>query len=132
MDIATTPTTPDGNPELADAAPTPHDPPVIRREDYQPYPWLVPTTHLDFHLGLEATQVTATLTVERNPAAELSRELRLNGDSLTALSVTVDGTPADWRMDGSDLVLILPGDKHTVAIVTTIDPAANTQLMGLY
>ena len=132
MDIATTPTTPDGNPELADAAPAPRDPPVIRREDYRPYPWRVPTTHLDFQLGLEATQVTATLTVERNPAAEPSRELRLNGDSLTALSVTIDGTPADWRMDGSDLVLTLPGDKHTVAIVTTIDPAANTQLMGLY
>ncbi|MDZ4137947.1 MAG: aminopeptidase N [Erythrobacter sp.] len=132
MDIATTPTTPDGNPELADAAPAPHDPPVIRREDYRPYPWRVPTTHLDFHLGLEATQVTATLTVERNPAAEPSRELRLNGDSLTALSVTIDGAPADWRMDGPDLVLTLPGEKHTVAIVTTIDPAANTQLMGLY
>ena len=132
MDIATTPTTPDGNPELADAAPNPHDPPVIRREDYQPFAWLVPTTHLDFQLGIGATRVTATLTVEPNPAAEPSRELRLNGDSLTALSVTIDGTPADWRMDGSDLVLTLPGDKHTVAIVTTIDPAANTQLMGLY
>ncbi len=132
MDIATTPITPDGNPELADAATAPHAATVIRREDYRPYPWLVPTTHLDFQLRLEATQVTATLTVERNPAAEPSRELRLNGDSLTALSVTVDGTPADWRMDGPDLVLTLPGDKHTVAIVTTIDPAANTQLMGLY
>jgi len=132
MDIATTPTTPDGNPELADAAPTPHEPPMIRREDYRPYPWLVPTTHLDFRLGLEATTVTATLTVERNPAAEASHELRLDGDSLTAQSVTVDGAPADWRMDGPDLVLTLPGARHTVAIVTTIDPSANTQLMGLY
>ena len=132
MDIATTPTTPDGNPELADAAPTPHEPPMIRREDYRPYPWLVPTTHLDFRLGLEATTVTATLTVERNSAAEASHELRLDGDSLTAQSVTVDGAPADWRMDGPDLVLTLPGARHTVAIVTTIDPSANTQLMGLY
>lgn len=132
MDIATTPTTPDGNPELADAAPTPHEPPMIRREDYRPYPWLVPATHLDFRLGLETTTVTATLTVERNPAADASPELRLDGDSLTAQSVTVDGAPADWRMDGPDLVVTLPGAKHGVTIVTTIDPSANTQLMGLY
>ncbi len=132
MDIATTPTTPDGNPELADAAPTPHEPPVIRREDYRPFPWLVPVTRLDFRLGLEATRVTATLSVERNPAADASPELRLDGDSLTATSVMVDGAPADSRMDGPDLVVTLPGGKHAVEIVTTIDPSANTQLMGLY
>jgi len=132
MDIATTPTSPEGNPELADAAPTPHEPPVIRREDYRPFAWAVPTIHLDFRLGLEATRVTATLTVERNPAADASPELRLNGDSLTAESVAVDGAPAEWRMDGPDLIVTLPGAKYTVEVVTKIDPSANTQLMGLY
>ena len=132
MDIATTPTTPDGNPELADAARTPHEPPVIRREDYRPFPWLVPTTQLDFQLGLSETTVTATLQVERNPAADPSRELHLNGDSLTVESITVDGAVTEWRMDGPDLVLTLPGAKHRIEIVTTIDPSANTQLMGLY
>ncbi len=133
MDIATTPTTPDGNPELADAAPTPHEPPMIRREDYRPYPWAVPSTQLYFRLGLETTTVTATLHIERNPAADPTSELRLDGDGLAALSVNVDGAPfADWRMDGPDLVLALPGDQHTVTIVTQIAPGANTQLMGLY
>jgi aminopeptidase N len=132
MDIGTTPQNPEGNPELADAAPTLHEPPVIRREDYAPYPWLVPTTRLDFRLGLSATRLTATLTVERNPAAAPSGELRLDGDSLTATSVTVDGAPAEWRMDGHDLVVTLPGERHEVEVVTQIDPSANTQLMGLY
>ncbi|WP_379923207.1 aminopeptidase N [Erythrobacter sp. R86502] len=132
MDIATNPTTPEGNPELADAAPMPHAPPVIQRADYKPLAWRVPTTHLDFQLGLEATIVTATLEIERNPDAAPSSELRLNGDSLTAQSVTVDGAPAQWRMDGPDLLLSLSGDRHTVTIVTDIDPGANTQLMGLY
>jgi aminopeptidase N len=132
MDIATTPISPEANPELADAAPTPHEPPVIRREDYAPFPWTVPTTRLDFALGLSATTVTATLQVERNPAAEPSRELRLNGDSLTATSVQVDGAEGDWRMDGPDLIVTLPGERHSVTIVTRIDPSANTQLMGLY
>jgi aminopeptidase N len=132
MDIASTPISPEANPELADAAPAPHEPPVIRREDYAPFPWAVPTTRLDFQLGLEATTVTATLTVERNPAAKATGELYLNGDSLTAHSVMVDGTPADWRMEGPDLVVTLPGEAHSVTIVTVIDPSANTQLMGLY
>ena len=38
-----------------------------------------------------------------------ARRLRLDGDSLTAESVTVDGAPADWRMDGPDLIVTLPG-----------------------
>src|SRR5690606_39572107 len=79
MDIARTPSTPDGNPQLADAAPEPKEPPLIRREDYRPFPWLVPEIALDFDLGLEATQVTATLTVARNARADVSQIIRLNG-----------------------------------------------------
>ena len=112
--------------------PTAQAPAIIRREDYAPFPWNVPTTRLDFQLGLTSTRITATLSLERNPKAAPSPELRLNGDGLTALSVTVDGADADWRMDGDDLVLTLPGEAHTVEIVTAIDPSANTQLMGLY
>ena len=112
--------------------PTAQAPAIIRREDYQPFPWNVPATRLDFALGLAATRVTATLSVTRNPKAAASPELRLNGDGLTALSVAVDGADAAWRMDGDDLVLTLPGEAHEVVIVTQIDPSANTQLMGLY
>jgi aminopeptidase N len=107
-------------------------PAIIHREDYAPFPWNVPTTRLDFALGLASTRITATLTLARNPKAAATPELRLNGDGLTALGVTCDGAEADWRMDGDDLVLTLPGDAHEVAIVTQIDPSANTQLMGLY
>ena len=121
------------NPEMADAAPTPHEPPVIRREDYRPFPWLVPEIALDFDLGLEATRVVATLTVARNARADASPTIRLNGDGLTPLSVKVDGEMVnDWSMDGDDLLLPLPGEAHTIEIATQIDPAANTQLMGLY
>ena len=133
MDIATTPQNPEGNPELADAAPAPAQPPLIRREDYLPFPWIVPQTALHFDLGIEKTRITSTLSVERNPAATPLQEIRLNGDGLTALSVTVDGEAVnDWRMDGPDLILPLSGAAHQVEIVTEIDPSANTQLMGLY
>ena len=91
MDIARTPATPDGNPEMADAAYEPKAPPEIRRSDYAPFPWLVPTIRLEFELGLERTRVTARLDVERNPVAAVSPTIRLNGDGLELVSLTCDG-----------------------------------------
>jgi len=133
MDIATTPTTPGGNPDLADAAPSPHAPPVIARADYRPFAWLVPATTLAFNLGLEETRVFATLTVEPNPASEPTGTLRLNGDGIVPLAVTVDGEDTDdWEMDGPDLVISLSAAPHKVGICNAVLPSANTQLMGLY
>ena len=133
MDIARTPSTPDGNPEMADAAPEPREPAPIRREDYTPFPWRVPEVSLDFRLGIDNTRVRSTLLVERNPEAEASPTLRLNGDGLTPVEVTVDGEAVNsWAMDGDDLCVTLPGERHEVSVVTEIDPAANSQLMGLY
>jgi len=133
MDIARTPSTADGNPEMADAAPEPKEPELIRREDYTPFPWRVPEVSLDFRLGIDRTRVRSTLLVERNPAAEASPTLRLKGDGLTPVEVTVDGEAINsWAMDGDDLCVTLPGERHEVSVVTEIDPAANSQLMGLY
>ena len=133
MDIARTPSTADGNPQLADAPPAPREPAIIRREDYAPFAWLVPQVHLDFDLGLERTQVTATLKVERNPAAERSPTIRLDGDNLELESLRCDGADcASWSMDGNDLVVSLEGDSHELTITTIIDPSANTALMGLF
>ena len=137
MDIATTPSTaPDPanpNPHLADAPPEPKDPPVIRRVDYKPYPWLVPTTRMDFSLGLEKTTVTTTITVERNPAAEASSVLFLNGDGLAPVSVEMDGESVNsWVLEDGNLSVTLPGAAHEVEIVTKIDPSANSALMGLF
>ncbi len=118
---------------MADAAMEPKQPPVIRREDYKPFEWLVPETHLHFALGTAATTVTARLSVERNPAAEASSVIRLNGDGIQPASIEVDGGKSDnWEMDGGDLLLTLPGAKHDITIVTEIDPSSNSQLMGLF
>ncbi len=137
MDIARSPSaSPDPanpNPQLADAPPEPKAPPVILRTDYKPYPWRVPAVSLDFELGAEQTQVTATLTIEPNPDAEPSDTLFLNGDGLEPVSVTVDDEGVDnWRLDDGNLFLPLPLGKHVVAIVTRINPSENTQLMGLF
>ena len=133
MDIARTPSTPDGNPEMADAAKAPSAPPEIMREDYAPFPWTVPTIHLDFALGLEETLVTATLQVARNPAGPPSPTLRLNGDGLELVSLLLDGAAFEGQaVDGGDLLVTLPGEAHSLTIVTRLRPAENSQLMGLY
>ena len=115
------------------ATPSLDQPPIIYRKDYKPYPWLVPTTELDFALDLKATRVRSKLTVAPNPAAEESGEMRLAGDGIEALAVRVDGEDrSDWRMEGQDLIIPLSSGEHTVEIETQIDPSANTTLMGLY
>ena len=126
MDIST-------HPEMADAAPSVQEPPVIYRKDYAPFAWLVPHTHLSFDLGLQATTVVARLDVARNPDAERAADIRLNGDELELVAVRRDGeTVTDWHRDGADLIVPLPGDAHVLEITTQINPAANSQLMGLY
>ena len=103
---------------------------AIRREDYRPPDWLVPEIRLDFELDPERTRVRATLVVERN--GDHDRPLRLDGDEVRPLKVQVDGADADYRMDGPQLVIELPGRRATVETEVEISPAANTKLMGLY
>ena len=120
---------------MSDARTASEQPPLpahvtTRREDYHPPDWLVPQVALDFGLDPAATRVRATLDVTRNGAHD--RPLRLDGDGLTPLKVTVDGTDAHWSMDGPTLVIELTSDRATIETEVAIQPAANTKLMGLY
>ena len=104
---------------------------VIRREDYTPPEWLVPETKLAFDLDPSTTRVIATLSVTRN--GDHNKPLRLDGAGQKPLSVTVDGVAInDWRIDGEQLVIPLPGTAHVVETQVEIAPDRNTQLMGLY
>ncbi|QPQ54275.1 aminopeptidase N [Allosphingosinicella flava] len=107
------------------AAPAP-----TRREDYRPPEWLVPSIDLDFDLGAERTLVRSRLTVERNGAE--GAPLRLDGENLTLLDVRVNGAPADYALDGDMLIVEGVNSGDSVETTVAIQPAANTQLMGLY
>ncbi len=117
----------DANPATAPAAPIVH-----RREDYRDPDWLVPEVRIDFALDPDATRVRAQLTVER--AGDHNRPLRLEGDGLIPLDVRIDGEgDADsWRLDGSALLIDLPGSCHVIETEVELIPAKNSQLMGLY
>ena len=117
---------------MTDASSTPAIPVTIHRGDYHSPEWQVPDIALDFALGIEATNVRAMLSVVRH--AEAPAPLMLRGDGLTPAAVRVDGAVwNDWRLDGSDLIIDL-GERTqaTVEVDTVINPATNTQLMGLY
>ncbi len=108
-------------------------PVTIYRKDYLPPDWLVDQVIMDFTLGLEDTTVLTRLIVRRNPAGKTGAALRLKGDGLVAEAISVDHQPfTAWRMDGDDLLLDLAGDSAVIDITTRINPAANSQLMGLY
>src|SRR3569833_23218 len=122
---------------LPDAQTAPEAPPspthvAIRRQDYSPPDWLVPAIELKFTLGIEATRVQSKLQVERNAGAEGARALRLNGDQLKPTGVWIDGAHSDdWTIDGGDLLIELPGDRHEIGIAPELTHAATTTLLGL-
>jgi aminopeptidase N len=104
-------------------------PAVIRRADYQPPEWLVPSIALEFQLDSQRTIVRATLEVVR--AAGIA-PLCLDAEGLEILAVTVDGNPADYGFEDDQLIVPVSGATATVITEVAISPAANTQLMGLY
>jgi aminopeptidase N len=105
-------------------------PSAIRREDYRPPDWLVPSIELEFDLGAERTTVRARLTVVRNGAHD--RPLRLDAQGLELVEVQVDGAPAGHRLEGEVLTVPLGGGTALVETLVEIGPRSNTQLMGLY
>ncbi|HEX6376423.1 MAG TPA: aminopeptidase N [Allosphingosinicella sp.] len=109
----------------APAAPTP-----VRRADYRPPDWLVPSIELEFDLGAEKTRVRSRLSVARNGTHD--RPLSLDAEGLNLLELKVDGKAADYRSEGGRLIVAPGGDAATVEILVELSPRANTQLMGLY
>ncbi len=119
--------------QKTDAAMPAIQPAIIRREDYRPPAWFIPTIALDFQLGLDHTVVHAMLDVRRSKSAKYEEPLLLDGDGLIPTLVKVDGaTWTDWQLVDGNLQLPLPGTAHEVEITVEIDPSTNTQLMGLY
>ena len=116
---------------MLDAQNAPAAPPTaIRREDYRRPDWLVPEISLEFELDAERTLVRSVLQVERNGGHD--EPLRLDGEGLKLLAVSVDGVPADHEHSKGVLTVPIAGAGATVETRVEISPKTNTQLMGLY
>jgi aminopeptidase N len=108
------------------------EPRAIRLADYKAPEFRIRTVHLDFSLEPEATRVTSKLEIERLSG---SGPLVLAGENQKLLSVTLDGralSAGDYLLDDKKLTIPNPPAKLTLEIVSQINPAANTELEGLF
>ena len=108
----------------------------IRLEDYRAPGWLVETVHLDVSLDPEKTRVRARLTLKPNPENATPSPVVLDGDELTLNAISIDGkrlaNDAFAVTPDSLTIPQPPNGPFTLEIETTINPTANTKLMGLY
>ena len=111
-------------------APSPLAPVTILRGDYLPPDWLVDTVRLEFDLSIDRTIVSATMAVRRNGAHD--RPLRLDEDGALPDALAVDGKPTSWTRAPGQIIVPVSGDTAVITLSTTIDPSANSQLMGLF
>ncbi|MEO1199678.1 MAG: aminopeptidase N [Pseudomonadota bacterium] len=109
---------------------------TIRLADYAPPAFLIETVDLDIQLYAEATRVRTKLAVRPNPDSIAPQTLILDGEALILHRLSLDGTdlsPESYTY--SDNILTIPNVPQSAFEVETeveIDPASNTQLMGLY
>ncbi|MFC5067836.1 aminopeptidase N [Flaviflagellibacter deserti] len=113
------------------------EPRAVRLADYRAPDFLIDTVHLDVNLAGPETLVVSRLRLRPNPAGRAGVPLVLDGDALR-----LSGTPL---LDGAELDAASyaatptaftlhepPADAFELTLTTKLDPAANTQLMGLY
>jgi len=108
---------------------------TIRLTDYTSFTHLVARSALTFRLHPTATRVTAQLDLAPNPARPGRHDLRLDGESLRLLSVSVNGAPLSVLPDATGLTLpaaLLPEGAFRLETEVEISPQANTALEGLY
>ncbi len=115
---------------MLDAALTPT---LIHAADYAPPLFLIPSVRLRFELGAEFTLVTAQLRIVRN--GNHMSALKLDGDDVHLVRVQLDGAileSAHYKVTPHGLEILDVPDAFDLEIVTRLNPAANTKLMGLY
>src|SRR5919205_794474 len=109
---------------------------AVHLKDYRPPAYTTRDVHLAFALDPEATTVTSTQSIERNPkAAGGPDELVLFGEDQELLSVRSAGTelpPDRYRREADRLVLTGLPESFELAVTSRHSPAANKRLMGLY
>ncbi|WP_102830153.1 aminopeptidase N [Bartonella bovis] len=110
--------------------------PIYRLEDYQPTPYVIPKTQLDFCLDPTKTRVTATLSIEPRENTQKLIPLVLSGDELTLISVTINDEKLPenaYKSTPSHLEITAPPTSpFTLQLVTELNPENNRKLMGLY
>ena len=105
-------------------------------KDYRAPDFTIPRTDLSFDIRAEATVVKAKLSVVPNPDRPAGAPLRLDGKALTLVAVGINGGALGfegYKVDAAGLTIPAPPDEpFSLELTVEIDPAGNTELMGLY
>ncbi|TGD42410.1 aminopeptidase N [Pseudotabrizicola sediminis] len=108
---------------------------AIHLADYQPFSHLIGQVAMTFRLSPQATRVQARLEMWPNPARGSGLDLRLDGEGLRLLSLTVDGRALSAQPDATGLTIPaadLPDAPFVLETEVEIAPEGNTALEGLY
>ncbi|KJV36659.1 aminopeptidase N [Luteibacter yeojuensis] len=104
---------------------------VIRLADYRPPAWAVAHVALEFDLGIDRTEVLATLELVR----QADEPIRLDGEGLELLELHLDGRrlgEGEYILANGVLEVGVDGDRCTLATRVAVRPAENTAFEGLY
>ncbi len=110
-------------------------PRAIRLADYRPPPYLIEHVSLRFDLREEGTRVYSSLRLRRNPVAETTESLVLQGEGLRLQWLAIDGMRLgedEYRIDAEGLHLPAPPECFELSSEVMIAPENNTALEGLY
>jgi aminopeptidase N len=104
---------------------------VIHLSDYRPPAWTVNHVDLVFDLGIDRTEVAATLQMVR----QADEPVRLDGEGLELLELSVDGRrlgEGEYILTDGVLEIAVDAPRCTITTRVAIRPAENTALEGLY
>ena len=105
---------------------------------YTPPNFLVETVKLTFHLQPENSRVISEMTLRRNPDCPVANppsSLQLDGHELVLTAIRLDNRPllqTDYQVTEEHLTIPQVPDRFTLGLETTIQPAQNSALEGLY
>jgi len=114
---------------MSDRSDTPTS--VIRLSDYRPPAWTVEHVDLAFDLGIDRSEVAATLEMVR----QADEPVRLDGEGLELLELSVNGRrlgEGEYILANGVLEVAVEGDRCTIFTRVAVRPAENTALEGLY
>lgn len=105
----------------------------IKLNDYQAPDYFITDTFLDFDLDFDKTQVLSVLTIKKN--GDHSRQLKLNGENLKLLKVTIDGNQVneeDLKITDTHMIIENLPSEFTLSTLVEIEPTKNLSGEGLY
>src|SRR5215469_7836799 len=122
---------------MLDVSPDVSPPQPIRLTDYRPPSSFIDSVELVFELADTDTRVKSRLRIGRNAeASDPAAPLQLDGEELELVSLVLDGEllgPNRYqRLAEGGLLLADVPDTFVLDVETSIAPASNTALSGLY